>query len=112
MKTILVSTVSSRQAVKRTAFVPLPGQERGVELSPDTKCSCYFASRGCFGPSDEPWRKEKEQYGLPKDLDVIDAKKMFEWWLGGEAVGGRVIRLRTDREFISLVMGKALQSQR
>jgi len=54
----------------------------------------------------------KEHYGLPKDLEVIEAKKLFEWWLGGEAVGDRVIRSRTGREFISLVMGKALQSQR
>ncbi len=51
----------------------------------------YPASHGCIGLYDEPM--QKEQYGLPKDPELNDAKKLFEWVLGGETDDDRVIPL-------------------
>jgi hypothetical protein len=42
----------------------------------------YPASHGCIGLYDEPM--QKEQYGMPNDPELNDAKKLFEWVLGGE----------------------------
>jgi hypothetical protein len=36
---------------------------------------------------------QKEQYGIPKDPEVNDAKKLFEWVLGGAQEDDRVIPL-------------------
>ena len=49
------------------------------------------ASHGCVGLYDEAM--QKEQYGIPKDPEVDDAKKLFEWVLGGEPEDDRVIPL-------------------
>ena len=49
----------------------------------------YPASHGCIGLYDEPM--QKEQYGIPKDPELNDAKKLFEWVLGGEPEDDRVI---------------------
>jgi hypothetical protein len=37
---------------------------------------------------------QKEQYGLPKDPELDDAKRLFEWVLGGEAEDDKVIQLQ------------------
>jgi hypothetical protein len=49
----------------------------------------YPASHGCIGLYDEPM--QKEQYGLPKDPELTDAKRLFEWVLGGEVEDDRLI---------------------
>jgi hypothetical protein len=36
---------------------------------------------------------QQEQYGIPKDPEVNDAKKLFEWVLGGAPEVDRVIPL-------------------
>ena len=51
----------------------------------------YPATHGCVGLNDESM--QKEQYGIPKDPEVNDAKKLFEWVLGGAPEDGRVIPL-------------------
>ena len=51
----------------------------------------YPASHGCIGLYDEPM--QKEQYGIPKDPEVNDAKKLFEWVLSGASEDDRVIPL-------------------
>ncbi len=49
------------------------------------------ASHGCIGLYDEPM--QKEQYGTPQYPELNDAKRLFEWVLGGEAEDDRVIPL-------------------
>jgi hypothetical protein len=51
----------------------------------------YPASHGCIGLYDEPM--QKEQYGVPNDPELNDAKRLFEWVLGGEPADDKVIRL-------------------
>ena len=51
----------------------------------------YPASHGCIGLYDEPM--QKEQYGFPKDPELNDAKRLFEWVLGGEVEDDRMIAL-------------------
>ena len=51
----------------------------------------HHASHGCIGLYDEPM--QKEQYGFPKDPQLNDAKRLFEWVLGGEVEHDRVIQL-------------------
>lgn len=51
----------------------------------------YPASHGCIGLYDEPM--QKEQYGIPKEPELNDAKRLFEWVLGGEVEEDRVIPL-------------------
>ena len=51
----------------------------------------YPASHGCIGLYDESM--QKEQYGAPKDPELNDAKRLFEWVLGGETNDERVISL-------------------
>jgi hypothetical protein len=60
----------------------------------------YPASHGCIGLYDEPM--QKEVYGAPNDPELNDAKKLFEWVLGGAATDDRVIPLpRGPRVHIS-----------
>lgn len=51
----------------------------------------YPASHGCIGLYDEPM--QKEQYGVPRDPELNDAKRLFEWVLAGEVADNRVIPL-------------------
>jgi len=51
----------------------------------------YPASHGCIGLYDESM--QREQFGAPKDPELSDAKKLFEWVLGGEPDDDRVIPL-------------------
>ncbi len=51
----------------------------------------YPASHGCIGLYDEPM--QKEQYGYPKSPELNDAKRLFEWVLGGEVEDDRLIAL-------------------
>ncbi|MCS6896829.1 MAG: L,D-transpeptidase [Nitrospira sp.] len=51
----------------------------------------YPASHGCIGLYDEPM--QKEQYGIPKNPELNDAKRLFEWILGGEGQDDRLITL-------------------
>ena len=51
----------------------------------------YPASHGCIGLYDEPMQKER--YGVPKDPELNDAKRLFEWVLGREAPGEQVFLL-------------------
>jgi hypothetical protein len=51
----------------------------------------YPASHGCIGLYDEPM--QKEQYGIPKDPQLNDAKRLFVWVLGGETEDDRMIPL-------------------
>ena len=53
--------------------------------------SGYPASHGCIGLYDEPM--QQEQYGLPKDPELNDAKRLFEWVLSGEVEDDHVIPL-------------------
>lgn len=52
----------------------------------------YPASHGCIGLYDEPM--QKEQYGVPKDPKLSDAKRLFVWVLGGEPDDDHVIPLQ------------------
>jgi hypothetical protein len=51
----------------------------------------YPASHGCIGLYDEPM--QKEQYGFPKDPELNDAKRLFEWVFGGEVEDDKLIPL-------------------
>jgi hypothetical protein len=51
----------------------------------------YPASHGCIGLYDEPM--QKEQYGIPKEPELNDAKRLFEWVLGSEVDEDHVIPL-------------------
>jgi L,D-transpeptidase catalytic domain len=51
----------------------------------------YPASHGCIGLYDESM--QKEQYGISKEPELDDAKRLFEWVLGGEPTDHRVIPL-------------------
>ena len=51
----------------------------------------YPASHGCIGLYDEPM--QKEQYGIPGDPQLNDAKRLFVWVLGGEPEDDRMIPL-------------------
>ena len=51
----------------------------------------YPASHGCIGLYDESMQKEK--YGLPKDPELNDAQRLFQWVLGGEVEDERVLPL-------------------
>ena len=51
----------------------------------------YPASHGCIGLYDESM--QKEQYSIPKEPELDDAKRLFEWVLGGEPTDHRVIPL-------------------
>jgi hypothetical protein len=51
----------------------------------------YPASHGCIGLYDEPM--QQEQYGVPKDPELNDAKRLFEWVLGGEVEDDKLIPL-------------------
>jgi hypothetical protein len=51
----------------------------------------YPASHGCIGLYDESM--QKEQYGVPKEPELNDAKRLFEWVLGDEPDDDRVIPL-------------------
>ena len=51
----------------------------------------YPASHGCIGLYDEPM--QKEQYGIPRNPELNDAKRLFEWVLGGEVEDDRVIAM-------------------
>ncbi|TKB63725.1 MAG: L,D-transpeptidase [Nitrospira sp.] len=51
----------------------------------------YPASHGCIGLYDE--LMQKEEYGIPNEPELNDAKRLFEWVLGGEAEDDRLIQL-------------------
>lgn len=51
----------------------------------------YPASHGCIGLYNESM--QKEQYGFPKDPQLNDAKRLFDWVSGGEYDDDRVIKL-------------------
>ncbi|HEX5646717.1 MAG TPA: L,D-transpeptidase [Nitrospira sp.] len=51
----------------------------------------YPASHGCIGVYDEPM--QREQYGIPKEPELNDAKRLFEWVLGGEVEDEMLIPL-------------------
>jgi hypothetical protein len=51
----------------------------------------YPASHGCIGLYDE--RMQKEEYAVPKDPELNDAKRLFEWVLSDEVDEERVIHL-------------------
>lgn len=67
----------------------------------------YPASHGCIGLYDEPM--QKEEYGIPKEPELNDAKRLFEWVLGGEADDDRVIPLHGPKVHI---IGQAPRSER
>ena len=51
----------------------------------------YPASHGCIGLYDEAM--QHEQYGNPKDPELNDAKRLFEWALGREVEDEKLIQL-------------------
>ncbi|MEC4890219.1 MAG: L,D-transpeptidase [Nitrospira sp.] len=51
----------------------------------------YPASHGCIGLYDEPM--QQEQYGVPKDPELNDARRLYEWVLGGEAEAAEAVML-------------------
>lgn len=67
----------------------------------------YPASHGCVGLYDEAM--QQEQYGIPKYPELHDAKRLFEWVLGGEARGDRLISIQGPRVHI---IGEARGTQR
>ena len=67
----------------------------------------YPASHGCIGLYDEPM--QKEQYGVPKDPELSDAKRLFVWVLGGEPDDDHVIPLQ-DGPRVQII-GQAPSSQ-
>jgi hypothetical protein len=68
----------------------------------------YPASHGCIGLYDEPM--QKEQYGVPKDPELTDAKRLYEWVLGGEIGDDRMIPLRHGPRVV--IIGEAPKSER
>jgi len=46
-------------------------------------------SHGCIGLYDES--RQEEKYGVPKESEVNDAKRLFEWVLGSEVEDDHVI---------------------
>lgn len=87
---------------------PLPGQERNVELSPGAIFLRYPPSHGCGGHHDEPIQQERNDG--PKDQELSDAKKLFEWVLGGEVEDDQLFPL-APRPRVHII-GQALKSQR
>jgi L,D-transpeptidase catalytic domain len=68
----------------------------------------YPASHGCIGLYDEPM--QKEQYGVPKEPELSDARRLFVWVLGSEPNDDHVIPLpRGPRVHI---IGQAPKSDR
>ncbi|MGQ0665394.1 MAG: L,D-transpeptidase, partial [Nitrospiraceae bacterium] len=51
----------------------------------------YPASHGCIGLYDEPM--QRKQYGISKEPELNDAKRLFEWVLSGEVEDDHVIPL-------------------
>jgi hypothetical protein len=68
----------------------------------------YPASHGCIGLYDEPM--QQEQYKQPKDPELTDAKRLFEWVLGGETDDDRVIPLKHGPRVH--IIGEAPKSER
>lgn len=67
----------------------------------------YPASHGCIGLYDESM--QKEQYGILKDPELNDAKRFFEWVLGGTPEDGRVTPLPNGPRL--QIIGEAPKSQ-
>jgi hypothetical protein len=68
----------------------------------------YPASHGCIGLYDEPM--QKEQYGVPKDPELNDAKRLFVWVLDSEPDDDRVIPLPSGPRVH--IIGQAPKSER
>ena len=68
----------------------------------------YPASHGCIGLYDESM--QQEQYKLPKDPELNDAKRLFEWVLGGETDEDGVIPLKQGPRVH--IIGQAPKSER
>lgn len=68
----------------------------------------YPASHGCIGLYDEPM--QKEQYGIPKEPELTDAKRLFEWVLGGGTDEEKVIQ-RPNGPRLQII-GEAPRSER
>ncbi|MDP2382077.1 MAG: L,D-transpeptidase [Nitrospirota bacterium] len=68
----------------------------------------YPASHGCIGLYDETM--QQEQYGVPKEPELSDAKRLFEWVLGGEIGDDRVIPLSHGPRVH--IIGQAPKSER
>ena len=60
-------------------------------MDPWTRYAGVSSLHGCIGLYDESM--QKEQYGIPKEPELNDAKRLFEWVLGREPTGNRVIPL-------------------
>ena len=68
----------------------------------------YPASHGCIGLYDEPM--QKEEYGISKEPELNDAKRLFEWVLGGEVDIDEVIPLQKGPRVH--IIGQAPKSER
>ena len=68
----------------------------------------YPASHGCIGLYDEPM--QSEQYGTPKNPELNDAKRLFEWVFGGEAEDEKVIPLAQGPRL--QIIGEATKRER
>lgn len=68
----------------------------------------YPASHGCIGLYDESM--QQEQYGIPKDPELNDAKRLFEWVLGGVSDDDRVISIPNGARL--QIVGEAPRSER
>ena len=68
----------------------------------------YPASHGCVGLYDEAM--QKEQYGIPKEPELSDAKRLFEWVLNGESEDDNVIPLQNGPRL--QIIGEAPRSER
>ncbi|MCS6292645.1 MAG: L,D-transpeptidase [Nitrospira sp.] len=67
----------------------------------------YPASHGCIGLYDE--LMQKEQYGILKDPELNDARRLFEWVLGGMPDDDRVIPLPSGPKV--MIIGEAPRSE-
>ena len=68
----------------------------------------YPASHGCIGLYDEPM--QQEEYGIPKNPELNDAKRLFEWVLGGEVSDDGMIPLPQGP--VVHIIGEAPTSER
>lgn len=62
----------------------------------------YPASHGCIGLYDEAM--QRQTYGSPKDPNLADAKRLFEWALGNASDSGKEVSITNGPKV--LIVGK------
>lgn len=62
------------------------------------------ASHGCVGLYDE--RMQKKHYGSPSDPELDDARRLYEWVIGGVEDTGRLTRLKETVRVVIIDLGR------